>query len=228
MLFRSVAERCLYGVDKNAAAVELAKLSLWLETLSADKPFTFVDHVLRHGDSLVGLDIEQIRSFHWSPERQLPTIASLVDRVLSEVREHRDAIQKLADDDGDEGHREKRRLLELADLSMRRVKLVADACVGSFFAADTERERESERKRRRAVVEAWLSGDDEGSVIIEEWSRAIRAKHAPFHWGLELPEVFFHERPDPLNGGELNRAAFVDAFVGNPPFMGVEIGRAHV
>ncbi len=215
---RLVAERCLYGVDKNSAAVELAKLSLWLETLSADKPFTFVDHVLRHGNSLVGLDVEQIRSFHWSPEKQLPTIASLVDQVLSEVREHRNAIQNLAKDDGEEAQHEKRRLLELADLAMNRVKLVADACTGSFFAGADPAAREQERLRRRALVEVWLSGSDDVKDIVEGWSEQIRREHSPFHWFVEFPEVFFVERHDPLDCGLANGAAYVDAFVGNPPF----------
>ena len=46
---RLVAERCLYGVDKNPMAVEMAKLSLWLITLAKDRPFSFVDHALRAG-----------------------------------------------------------------------------------------------------------------------------------------------------------------------------------
>ena len=52
---RIVAQRCLYGVDKNPLAVEMAKLSLWLLTLAKDKPFKFLDHAIRCGDSLVGL-----------------------------------------------------------------------------------------------------------------------------------------------------------------------------
>ncbi|MBK7906929.1 MAG: N-6 DNA methylase [Gemmatimonadetes bacterium] len=52
---RLVAQRCLYGVDRNPYAVQLAKLSLWLVTLAREHPFTFLDHALRHGDSLVGL-----------------------------------------------------------------------------------------------------------------------------------------------------------------------------
>ncbi len=217
---RLVAERCLYGVDKNPAAVELAKLSLWLETMSADKSFTFLDHVLRHGDSLVGLDPDQIRAFHWSPEKQLPMVKLLVDSALVEVREHREAIQTLADDESDFAQSEKRRLLELAELAMERVKLVADACVGAFFAADKPNGREQERRKRLAVIETWLGGDQGRRAEIEEWSREIREKHAPFHWHLELPEVFFLERQDPLERGQVNHAAFVDAFVGNPPFMG--------
>ena len=63
---RLVAERCLYGVDKNVFAVDLAKLSLWLATLAREHPFTFLDHALRHGDSLVGLSREQIACLHWN------------------------------------------------------------------------------------------------------------------------------------------------------------------
>ena len=61
---RLVAQRCLYGVDKNPLAVEMAKLSLWLLTLAKDKPFTFLDHAIRCGDSLVGLSsIDQLLRF---------------------------------------------------------------------------------------------------------------------------------------------------------------------
>jgi hypothetical protein len=219
---RLVAEQCLYGIDKNAAAVELAKLSLWLETLSSDKPFTFVDHVLRCGDSLVGLGLDQIRSFHWSPEKQLPTVAQLIDAVLVEVREHREAIRALADDDRDESQREKRRLFELAELAMSRARLIADACVGAFFSTDVFNAKEQERLRRLAVVESWLTGNDEHRPTVEGWAATIRSLHAPFHWQLELPEVFVLTRRDPLESGRANGAAFVDAFLGNPPFAGHE------
>jgi hypothetical protein len=57
---RQIAQRCLYGVDKNAMAAELGKLSLWLATLAKDHEFTFLDHCIRHGDSLVGLTRRQI------------------------------------------------------------------------------------------------------------------------------------------------------------------------
>ena len=62
---RLVAQQCLYGVDKNPFAVSLAKLSLWLVTLARDHAFTFIDHALKHGDSLVGLTRSQIAAFHW-------------------------------------------------------------------------------------------------------------------------------------------------------------------
>lgn len=57
-----IAQSCLYGVDKNPFAVNLARLSLWLVGLSKDAPFTFVDHALQCGDSLMGIDRAEIES----------------------------------------------------------------------------------------------------------------------------------------------------------------------
>ncbi len=85
---RLIAERCLYGVDKNPLAVEMAKLSLWLETLQKDRPFTFLDHALRCGDSLVGVSIQQLK--YWSLDTsgqsyQLGIGADEVQRLLNEA-----------------------------------------------------------------------------------------------------------------------------------------------
>nr|WP_049949490.1 hypothetical protein [Sorangium cellulosum] len=79
---RLVARRCLYGADKNPFAVSLARLSLWLVTRARDEPFTFVDHALRHGDSLVGLDLAQLRGFHWKPAAPAPPLCDAIDAAL--------------------------------------------------------------------------------------------------------------------------------------------------
>src|SRR6185436_12909304 len=68
LAMRTIAQRCLYGVDRNPMAVDLAKLSLWLATLAKDHPFTFLDHAIRCGDSLVGLTRWQIEKFTWKHE----------------------------------------------------------------------------------------------------------------------------------------------------------------
>jgi type II restriction/modification system DNA methylase subunit YeeA len=76
---RIVADRCLYGVDKNPLAVEMAKLSLWLVTLAKRRPFTFLDHALKWGDSLLGLTrAEQIEflSLNPNPEMEQLSIAA--------------------------------------------------------------------------------------------------------------------------------------------------------
>ncbi len=89
---RLVAERCLYGVDKNPMAVEMAKLSLWLITLARDRPFSFVDHAIRAGDSLLGItDVQQMCVAHLDPKwpRQstldlgFDEIETAVERALS-------------------------------------------------------------------------------------------------------------------------------------------------
>jgi hypothetical protein len=105
---RLVAQRCVYGVDKNPFAVALAKLSLWLVTLAKDHPFTFVDHALREGDSLVGLGREQIASFHWAPGKQAPLLRKVVDEAIKKADAARKRIHDLADSDDT---REKLRLL---------------------------------------------------------------------------------------------------------------------
>src|SRR5204862_7897660 len=78
---RTIAERCLYGVDINPMAVQLARLSLWLTTLAADRPLTFLDHRLRVGDSLIGARLADLR------------------RAPRDVRRGRDADLPLFDDD---------------------------------------------------------------------------------------------------------------------------------
>src|SRR5690606_38117861 len=65
---RLIAERCLYGVDLNPLAVELAKLSIWLVTLAKGRPFGFLDHSLRCGDSLLGIHrLDQLIELSMNP-----------------------------------------------------------------------------------------------------------------------------------------------------------------
>lgn len=240
---RLVAQKCLYGVDKNAAAVELAKLSLWLVTLSKELPFTFVDHALRHGDSLVGLDFKQIEAFHWAPPGQVETCRLLLREALDQAVELRQQILALADHEDVVSQAEKRRLFEFSQQAIDRVRLVADVCVGAFFAAGKDAAREKERIRRLGMVEQWLVLENraadtsrseeqrEQDAVAAANARAeldvlaseIRKRVTPFHWWIEFPEVFFEERPDPLQGGAVTGAALMEGVIGNPPFMGGKV-----
>ncbi|MFM8223477.1 MAG: Eco57I restriction-modification methylase domain-containing protein, partial [Planctomycetaceae bacterium] len=89
---RLVAQRCLYGVDKNPMAVDLSKLSLWLATLAKDHPFTFLDHALRAGDSLVGLSREQIAAFHWQPTKYQHLLETELGEQIARATEARRKI----------------------------------------------------------------------------------------------------------------------------------------
>ena len=68
---REIVDHCLYGVDKNPVAAEMAKLSLWLTTLARERPFTFLDHAIQVGDSLLGItDVDQLRWLHLDPSQR--------------------------------------------------------------------------------------------------------------------------------------------------------------
>lgn len=218
---RLIAQRCLYGVDKNPYAVTLAKLSLWLVSLAANEPFTFVDHALRWGDSLVGLSLEQLRRFHWAEgDGQGDWIAQAVSRDLDEAMYHRRRILELAKQSGLQNAKQKEELLRDADDSVRNARLLADILVGAFFAHDKDKDREKERTKRLTAAQAWSSTRREPTHELLEWQRQMHAATPPFHWPLEFPEVFYADRPDPLEANRTNRVAWMDAFIGNPPFMG--------
>ncbi len=193
---RLVAQRCLYGVDKNPFAVNLAKLSLWLVTLAKDEPFTFVDHALKHGDSLVGLNLDQIRGFHWKPSAQVEMCSKEIQGALDEAIQLRTRILDLAEQPGTT--KEKERLLWDSEDALDRVRLLGDLVVGAFFAHETDREREKERDRRLDLVSAWLREGGAPPDELRSMQADIRAQVPVFHWMTEFPEVFDLARVDPL------------------------------
>jgi hypothetical protein len=203
---RLVAQRCLYGVDKNRFAVNLAKLSLWLATLAKDHAFTFLDHALKHGDSLVGLTKTQLGAFHWSP----PPLDSgpLFKGIATDIRAvtgWRQQIQAL-----DEGDYDKRGVAwKQAEDVVHDVRLIGDLCIAAYFGAEKNSGREALRRAYRAKVDSWKAGGDRTELdgIVEELRSGERPV-LPLHWEIEFPEVF--GRPN----------AGFDAIVGNPPFAG--------
>jgi len=205
---RRVAQRCLYGVDKNPLAADLAKLSLWLITLARDHAFTFLDHALRHGDSLVGLNETQVAAFHWAPEAYKPDLSSQwIGRKVEEAAKLRAEIQAAGDETNE---RALRLLLKEADDRLDDLRTVGDLVVAAFFYGENPREREENRTSLSTKVMSWLAsreGIDELRGLAEDL-REGQPPLPPFHWQIEFPEVFLGENPG------------FDAIVGNPPFLG--------
>jgi len=206
---RIVAQRCLYGVDKNPMAVDLAKLSLWLATLAKDHPFTFLDHALKCGDSLVGLTKAQILGFHWKPEKQRDFARAAIEGQLNRALEQRRQIREAPDGMSEALLRER---LTAADGFIDPGRRYGDLVVSAFFAADNDRKR---KERLESLAEDLAAQPSQFDVTrhqrLEAAVGALRSgPHPvlPFHWEIDFPEVF-----DRDNGG-------FDAFVGNPPFMG--------
>lgn len=202
---RLVAQRCLYGVDKNPRAVDLAKLSLWLATLAKDHEFTFLDHALKCGDSLVGLTPQQIAAANWDSSKPgLPLLRPLVAERVAEADRARAEIRSAPDDTMRAIQEQRHKQVETR---LSPVRLLGDAVIAAFFSADKARARE----KARADAESWFSGRPARWDLLEASAKALRGSGpgiTPFHWPLEFPEVFLREE-----GG-------FDAIVGNPPFLG--------
>ncbi len=199
---RQVAQRCLYGVDRNPAAVDLAKLSLWLVTLAKDHPLTFLDHALRDGDSLVGLTRRQIEGFHWKESGLQAGIETV--QASERLRSIARLRQRIREADENVPGRELHDLWDAARHEALQVTLFGDLVVAAFFEGKKAKEREELRSRYALEV---LNE----APRYRSWLEDLRREEpplAPFHWEVEFPEVFDRENPG------------FDAIVGNPPFAG--------
>jgi len=222
-LRRRVAERCLYGVDLNPTAVQLARLSLWLTTLASDRPLTFLDHHLAVGDSLVGARLSDLaRSPVAGPpsrrrnlDPQLPLFDDDVAGVAREVvLPARIRLALEPSDTLDAVKAKERTLAALAatDGPFAKWSAAADVwCAASLWPG---------AQPSPALVAEGLAGVLGGITTLPRaklaaWideACAIARAHAVFHWELAFPEVFFNAdgRPRPLGG--------FDAVIGNPPW----------
>ncbi len=201
---RTVADRCLYGVDVNQMAVEMAKLSLWLITLQRDRPFTFLDHALKCGDSLLGVSsLEQIENFSLRSGPVQTTISTVnLFRYIEDAAAKRRDLENLPSND--HGQIEaKTRLHVEAEAAMAKVKALA-ACLIAFEMRGLDGEKyESLRDAASANVQHAMEqplAHFQAYTKLQLGNEVLR----PFHWPLEFCEVF-------QNGG-------FTAILTNPPF----------
>jgi hypothetical protein len=203
---RLISQSCLYGVDKNPFAVNLAKLSLWLVTLSKEQPFTFVDHALKCGDSLVGYSVHEIRAAMREVQLGFLDDQNRIYEQMGINRRESFAMDSLTDVDYDT----KRFRLEQQIKATDGLRQAGDLMVAAFFAES----KPQDRGDKQQVYLSMLSGafDDEELLasIAEIQKRPFSGEKGikPLHWDLEFPEVF-----------EKDKKGF-DVFVGNPPFIG--------
>lgn len=223
---RLIAQHCLFGVDANPTAVQLARLSLWLATLAADRPLTFLDHHLAAGDSLIGASLDDLaRQPPGGRKRMAPLPLFEMDAAFEAVREALPLRFELAatPDDSAEIVRQKERTLErLTDprSRMARWKMAADCwCAVWFLEA-----KEAPSPALFAEITAAVLGVTSTlpAATAQTWLarlRAIAARRRFFHWTLEFPEVFFG-----ATGAPLPEAGF-DAVIGNPPWEMLRAGQ---
>ncbi len=207
---RLIAERCLYGVDLNPMAVELAKLSLWLVTLAKNRPFGFLDHNLRSGDSLLGMtDVHWWKALSLGPLFE-ESLSGAVRKAMAFRAELRTVpLRDMRDVDL------MRTLDARARVEIETAERIADAITAIQYGAGTASERGASLTQLGVSFEKSAVDKERMLESILPNAHAKLAEgtldgkpRRPFHWSLEYPEVFQRE-----NGG-------FDAIVGNPPFLG--------
>lgn len=216
---RLIAECCLYGVDLNPLAVELAKLSIWLVTLAKGRPFGFLDHNLRCGDSLLGIHrLDQLTELSMTPggKGQQRLYGKNIEQAVREAIELRQQLRALPIRD----IRDVEAMAQLDADARRRLEVpgcIADAFIGEVFASGGNGAG-LENALASLTIQAGqaVNGDRDTLASMHRNSVAMlsidlpvdKPARRPFHWPVEFPEVF----------SKHNRG--FDAVVGNPPFLG--------
>ncbi|WP_435079420.1 Eco57I restriction-modification methylase domain-containing protein [Halococcus sp. AFM35] len=234
-LKRSVVERCIYGVDQDSLAVELAKLSLWVETLDPDLPFTFLDHKLRVGNSLIGTWISEYQDYPvvaWNRDggdgrkgRRTKRLRELRKEVIKpQMRTHFKNIEH--DTSWFEADSSDENVLENAKSALERVHQTysekeREEIFNSEFMENEDINSIRHQMDRWCSIWFWPMGDENNPVLdpdrfynttthpeTEETVAELSSDSDLnfFHWELEFPDVFFRDRRG------------FDAVVGNPPW----------
>ncbi|MFA0742442.1 MAG: hypothetical protein DFNUSKGM_002565, partial [Candidatus Fervidibacter sacchari] len=194
-----VANHCLYGVDKNPLAVDLAKVTLWIETAASDQPLTFLDHRFKVGDSLLGIPLKRI----------LPKglFADLLQAKLCQAFKHLQRISELMSDDPAnlDGLRVAHQAMEETLQPFWQLHQIA---VGAELSKGKGRDKNTDNQWRQELS----AGNLEGALQLGEQLRKVGEENRSFSWELAFPDVFFE--PD---GTPKENAGF-DAVLGNPPW----------
>jgi hypothetical protein len=218
-LRRQVAEQCVYGVDLNPTAVQLARLSLWLTTLAAHRPLTFLDHHLAAGNSLIGARLTDLSRPVASGRAAstlipLPLFDEHAGDLAAQVLPARLQLALASSDSVDEVRAKERLLASLADgdglLAMW--QRAADVwCAATLVPPPAP---------AAGVVAEWMAAATGGVTTLPraalraslDRAGALARAHGAFHFELTFPEVFFDD------GGRLRPDAGFDAVIGNPPW----------
>ena len=226
MVRRMVLKRCIYGVDKNPMAVELAKVSLWLHTFTVGAPLSFLDHHLRCGDSLFGFWVSQ--GIDRAMEGESALYLTPMVRQAVEATAGMQEIEALTDAEIAEAHRS----AEIFD-TVHKSTAPLDAFLSLSHALDWLHLKDREDV---AAVRAFSEGSLGDPVQIALGARQPRPSHdasASFasildrirklgaeerflNWQVAFPGVWSDWQHPERRGG-------FDAVIGNPPWDRIKL-----
>lgn len=210
---RRVVETCLYGVDQNPLAVELAKLALWLETVAIEQPLTFLDYHFRHGDSLVGASLDVLRTLPDAPPVMTNYFEEQLHAGLPVLFQSLDTITSTPSNTVQEVKQKDRVFREKLEPVREPFRRLADLWCSTFFLPPKKRLTLDEYQK--AVNELRNPGALRLLIKQSPFREALQALAAegvvPFHWEIEFLEIFFNSKRRRANPG-------FDAIIGNPPY----------
>ncbi|MBU1627893.1 N-6 DNA methylase, partial [bacterium] len=218
---RRVVESCIYGVDLNPLAVELAKLSLWLTCIAVKQPLSFLDHHLRPGNSLIGAKLSEISSL---PEKNRTKQISLsfgpdlIEAVSNAIRALTEIEETETTDVLTVKNKEKYWQKEVKD-RLKPYRMVADLWISTFFGLKIN--DNDYQHLAKQIVQNPKKRTKESKSLEKELKPLLlhlsnTKEKLPFHWELEFPEVFFNE-----DGFSRKNPGF-DAVIGNPPYLNID------
>ncbi len=204
LLKRRVLKSCIYGVDLNPMAVELAKVSLWLDCFTLGAPLSFLDHHMKCGNSLIGGSVQEVQdalsqdlwgsqfSYLLDATQLMRKVGELSDVTAQEVAASRSAYQGAYD-------------------ALAPFKRLLDMWISEYFGNKGAKHKTRLYAGAIAANDYSKTNNPEDRQAIETALTLAQTKRF-FHWELEFPEVFFDESKRKENGG-------FDAVVGNPPYV---------
>lgn len=239
---RTILKRCIYGVDKNPMAVELAKVALWLHTFTVGAPLSFLDHHLRCGNSLLGAWVKPAmdKMAEWGGPLLMEEPRKRAVGAASAMQ----AIEKLSDADIAEVTQSKNLFAGVSSMTAELTGLMDIIHAADLVAARTKDERDAldaflrstygdpvELAHGRAKLTLpETDPKDTGKLAtkartlnarIEISASAMRehiARARPFHWQVAFPGIWRDWEEEALQGG-------FDAVIGNPPYVRQELIR---
>lgn len=234
---RKIVQNCIFGVDKNPLATELAKVALWLTTISMGKPLSFLDHHLKVGNSLIGADFISLNNHPSEKSKQEKDSKEIYRLFKNENFDIKEVVEdmlrpykeiKTSPEEKPKDINKKKLLYNKVreNKIYKKLKILADVYISFFFGNDYSKADyknlknalNDDEKWNKIVKKQWVKKATNFLSNDDKIKNNLADKYRFFHWFLEFPEAFFD-----FENGEIEDNAGFDIVMGNPPYVRQEI-----